>query len=519
MKIAIDVTPILPSGECGGAKQVLLELLRGFSEKGLPDQFILLTSSQNHTFFQKFENSRIKCLCVLKDFSSMKFSILQRILNRIKREITSGMFPGVLKKNDVSVLFCPMTAPTYYEAGIPTVATVHDLQHLYYPSFFSEQELINRIKFYEQLKRKVDYVICVSSFTKGNVTEKLNISPDKVFVIPNCVHWRLDIPPQDVIKSVLKKFDLEEKRYCFYPANLWPHKNHKILFVAFNMFTKQYPNYNLHLVLTGEKIENNRILEDAIKQMELGERIHFLGYLSEDELAVIWYGSHFLIFPSLFEGFGIPLVEAMMYGKPIITSKVTSIPEVVGDAALYFDAKKPDDIVNALCEIMSNNELYNLLVARGKERLKLYGFDSMVERYLEILHQAGREGTKLTQTEISGIYSDGWAGDLIHITVSESRNEKTFHLKGYIPDWHKNDRMRIKIKDSFGKPKEYILKKKEVLNLRELISEKSSMLDIQISGGFVPGGEDSRTLTFIVQEAEILDNGTGEKLYEFKRGE
>jgi hypothetical protein len=79
--------------------------------------------------------------------------------------------------------------------------------------------------------------------------------------------------------------------------------------------------------------------------------------------------------------------------------------------------------------------------------------------------------------------------------------------------------MRIKIKDSFGKPKGYILKKKEVLDLRELISEKSSMLDIQISGGFVPGGEDPRTLTFIVQEAEILDNGTGEKLYEFKRAE
>jgi hypothetical protein len=390
---------------------------------------------------------------------------------------------------------------------------------LFYPSFFSKQELTYRNQFYEQLKKKVDYIICISSFTKSNVIEKLNMSPDKVFVIPICVHSRLNIPSQDMIQSVLRKFDLEEKQYCFFPANLWPHKNHKILFVAFNMFTKQYPNYNLHLVLTGEKIENNRILDDAIKQMELGERIHFLGYLSEEELAVIWYGSHFLIFPSLFEGFGIPLVEAMMYGKPILSSNLTSLPEVAGDAAIYFDPKKPDEIVSAICEIMKNEELYNLRVSRGKERLKFYNFNSMVERYLEILYQAGREGTKLTQTEISGIYSDGWAGDLIHITVSESRNEKTFHLKGYIPDWHKNDRMRIKIKDSFGKPKGYILKKKEVLDLRELISEKSSMLDIQISGGFVPGGEDPRTLTFIVQEAEILDNGTGEKLYEFKRAE
>ena len=517
MKIAVDVTPILRGGECGGAKQVLLELLRGFGERALSDEFILLTSFQNHAFFQKFENSRVKCLCISKNSISIKFSLLRRILNRIRREITSSVLPGILKKNDVSILFCPMTAPTYFEAGIPTVAIVHDLQHLYYPSFFSKQELIHRNHFYEELKRKVDYVICVSSFTKKGVIEKLDISPDKVFVIPNCVHSRLDVPSQDMIKSVLRKFGLEEKKYCFYPANLWPHKNHKMLFVAFNMFTKRYPNYNLHLVLTGEKIENSKILDDAVKQMGLGEKIHFLGYLSEEELAVIWYGSHFLIFPSLFEGFGIPLVEAMMYGKPIVTSNVTSIPEVVGDAAVYFDPKKPDEIANAICEIMGNEKLHNLLVAKGRERLALYNFNSMVGSYLEILHQAGKEGSKITKTEISGIYSDGWAGDFIHITVRESGDEKTFHLKGYIPDWHKNDKMKIKINTSYGEHKEYMLRKNEVLNIQEPINKKYGKLDIKISGGFVPGGEDIRTLTFMVEEAEIFDKGTGKKLYEFKR--
>lgn len=388
MKIAIDVTPILPGGTNGGAKQVVMELLRGFGQRATSEEFMLLTAYHNHDFFYEAEGRRMEIICVSK-MPSGKSHLMRRIFNKVKKSFSAGAKQNILRRNGVSVLFCPMTAPTYYEYGISTVSTAYDLQHLYYPSFFSRQELKNRSAFYSRVKKRVDYVICISSFTRESVIEKLNIPAERTFTIPICVHSRLTIPSDNLAESVLRGFDLSNRTYCFYPANLWPHKNHKMLLVAYNMFTRRYPEYNLHLVLTGEKIGDNRTFEDAIIQMGLEKSVHFLGYLSEDELSAIWRGSHFLIFPSLFEGFGIPLVEAMMYGKPILASSVTSIPEVAGDAALYFDPMKPEEIVHAMHRIMKEKELYGNLVEEGRKRLKYFDYNKMIDSYLDIIRKAG----------------------------------------------------------------------------------------------------------------------------------
>ncbi len=386
MKIAIDVTPILPGGECGGVKQLVLALLKGFGERAAYDNFILLTSFYNHDMFKEYEKCGMQRICIRKESSP---DIKKRILSRARMKIKSYFGHGVLRENDISVLFCPMTAPTYHETGIPTVSIVCDLQHLYYPTFFSAAELGHRNNFYSQFKKRVDYVISISEYTKKSIVEKLSFPDGKVFSIPICVQSRLAIPSPELTASVLGEFSLTGKKYCIYPANLWPHKNHKILFTAFNMFTKQYLNYDLHLVLTGAKIENNKIIDDAVKQMGLGEKVHFMGYLAEEELSAIWHGSHFLIFPSLFEGFGIPLVEAMMYGKPILASNVTSIPEVAGNAAIYFDPRKPDEIVDALKRLMESEELYNNLVHEGQKQLMKFDFNDMVDQYITTLHKAG----------------------------------------------------------------------------------------------------------------------------------
>jgi glycosyltransferase involved in cell wall biosynthesis len=155
------------------------------------------------------------------------------------------------------------------------------------------------------------------------------------------------------------------------------------------MFTKKHPSQHLHLVLTGAELKSYGTLGTAVKQMGLADRVHFLGYLKEEELSAIWHRSLFLIFPSLFEGFGIPLVEAMRWGKPIVASNVTSVPEVAGDTAIYFDPRKPDEMAEAMCKVMEDEGLYHSLVAKGQEQLKHYEFDPMVDEYIRIIHQAG----------------------------------------------------------------------------------------------------------------------------------
>jgi glycosyltransferase involved in cell wall biosynthesis len=124
-----------------------------------------------------------------------------------------------------------------------------------------------------------------------------------------------------------------------------------------------------------------------MRRMGLERRVHFLGYLPEDQLIAVWKGCSFLVFPSLYEGFGIPVLEAMQFGKPVICSNVTSLPEVAGDAALYFDPRKPAEIVQCLERIIGNQELYADLVRRGYERLSHFQPQEMVEKYLQYINK------------------------------------------------------------------------------------------------------------------------------------
>lgn len=516
MKIAVDVTPVQPGGECGGVKQLVMELLRGFGKSAAPDRFVLLTAYYNDDIFKEFDKFGMQRICAVKEAVAGKpFSLLRQGLDILKRRFVPYIGHNILSKNNISVLFCPMTAPAYHEAGIPTVSVICDLQHLYYPSFFSRQELAHRNNFYEQLKKKADYVICISSYTRKTVMEKLNIPAERIFSIPICVHARLPVPGFDLTQVVLRKNRLEDAKYCVYPANLWPHKNHKMLLAAFGMFIRKYPMHNLCLVLTGATIENDRVFEDAVAQMGLRDKVRFVGYLTETELSVIWHNSYFLIFPSLFEGFGIPLVEAMMYGKPILAGNVTSIPEVAGNAALYFDPRKPDQIAGAICKIMEDKDLYDSLVMNGRERLKCFDFDDMVGRYSSILHKAAEEGSFGSRIGVDGIYDDAWAGRLIRVTYNASKQARIFKLKVYLPDWHPRIEMKIKVKSNGGSS-QYVLGKGGGLLIKECLPAAGGTLDIRVSGGFVPGNGDERTLTFMVREALITEEHTGEVLYEFK---
>lgn len=516
MKIAIDVTPILPGGEGGGAKQVLMELLRGFAKRARSDKFILLTSYKNHDVFSDFENLGMERMLMLEDPSVKQSSLIKRIINRIKTELTFYVMSGKLKRRGVSVLFCPMTAPYYAEVGIPTVSVVHDLQHMYYPSFFSAEELTNRNYVYGQLKRKADFVICVSSFTRSSVIEKLAMPPDKVFAVSNCVHSRLAMPSQQEREEVLAKFGLQGKKYCIFPANLWPHKNHKMLLVAFNMFIRRNASYDLHLILTGATIESDTIIKDAMEQMKLDDKVHFLGYLREDELAAIWSGSYALIFPSLFEGFGIPLVEAMMFRKPILASTATSIPEVSGDAALYFDPRRPDEIVDCLAKIMEDKGLYDSLVTKGQARLKNFDFDQMVDGYLSVLHKAKEQGSLVDFAEVTGVYRDGWAGPSIRVSFGASKKDRVLEMRASLPEWHPSRTNKIKLARSDGRSKSFVLRKKETLVIREHLPNAEGLWTMDISGGFIPNGGDTRTLTFMINDMVIVNADTGENFYDFK---
>ncbi len=175
------------------------------------------------------------------------------------------------------------------------------------------------------------------------------------------------VPEQ--LMAVLERLDLRVGRFLLYPANFWPHKNHRMLLTAFKMYRARNPGSELGLVCTGTPNADMECLRDAVARMELEGAVSFPGDVSDEVFTALIQACQALIFPSLYEGFGIPVLEAMARGKPVLCSRVTSLLEVAGDAAVYFDPRKPAEIVRAIEHIDSDAERAERLMHLGYERL------------------------------------------------------------------------------------------------------------------------------------------------------
>ncbi|MCC6164904.1 MAG: glycosyltransferase [Acidobacteria bacterium] len=383
--IAIDVTPILPGSENGGAKGFVLSLL-DILAGAHAHRYLLLTSQANHESFAAYETIGMRRLCVdTRAPDPMdRFGRAGRWLARGLRRVRVAAGHGRLVSEGVRLLFCPMTDPLRAEPGVPVVSLLYDLQHLTYPMFFTAEELANRQAFYARVQRSADAVVCISEFTRQDAIARLHIAPERTFVAPVVVHGRLpDIQPDDVVR-VRERYGLGTAPYAIFPANGWPHKNHRVLFVAFARLWRDRPDCDLRLVLPGNLLDAEADLRLAIDAMGLGSRVHILGYVPEADLGALWFDAFCLVYPSLFEGFGIPLLEAMRYGVPVVCSNVTSLPEVAGDAALLVDPRRPAAIAAAVADLIDMPDLRFRLIAAGRRRIREFSAQQMGKSYVAI---------------------------------------------------------------------------------------------------------------------------------------
>lgn len=364
LRIAVDVTPIRAGGECGGAKPFVLELLKGLVAAPRRHEFRLLTTDDNHEAFATFDAPNVT---------------RERVDTMGVRSAARG-----LRAAGIDLLFCPMTAPTYAEPGVATVSILYDLQHLAYPSFFEATELVHRTNFYQNLVDRADHVVCISEFSRNSLTGSLGVPPERTSVVPIAIQDRLPHYDLEAAWALLAARGIPRGQFTFYPANFWPHKNHRMLLLAFSRFMRERPASDLHLVLTGELLGEGDAVLSAIEHMGLAPRVHLLGFVPEAELGALWSAASLLVFPSLYEGFGIPLTEAMSFSVPIVSSRAGSLPEVGGDEAVYFDARKPQSLVDALAMAVDQPEEMRCRARRARGRLSAYSPTVVVERYLDV---------------------------------------------------------------------------------------------------------------------------------------
>jgi glycosyltransferase involved in cell wall biosynthesis len=287
------------------------------------------------------------------------------------------LLPRLIKDEGVDCLFCPAYTTPFF-ISVPRIITVHDLAHLALESRRFSVERLYHGFFFGLSIRSASRIIAVSEATKQDIlkyfpgSSKIVVTPlgptplpEKAFKAPKGVH------PQD----------------CFILSvgALGPRKNTLRVIKALELVI-EHPR--LKLVLTGKPDKTSSLIEDYIHRNHLASRVILVGFLTETELAWCYAHAQALAFCSLYEGFGLPLLEAMTHQTPIIASKVSSIPEVLGDAGLYVDPYDIEDIAQKIESILEDSQLRNKLIARGSERVKDFSWENTARRTLEALHEA-----------------------------------------------------------------------------------------------------------------------------------
>lgn len=410
--IAVDLTPVLPGGENGGAKVFTLALIRTLAARAPQTQFVLLIQSAAAQELQTLEQKNVRCCVVRHSVTSVKSGIRNRgAITRLWAVLPMGLktvffkigYPlyralkraqaqAQLQGLQADLLFCPFTEPTYFKRGIPTVCTLYDLQHKMYPEFFSPAEILHRDRVFRDVCQYATAIATISDYSKQSVLAHAKQVPRLVQTVYLRMADRLQVgsfmDPTSSMDPICQQYDLNPELYLIYPANFWPHKNHEKLLIAFDLACKNGLPDNIKLICTGSPNARRECLMQQRDQLECKNRVIFPGYLSQADFAALLRNSGGMIFPSLYEGFGLPVIEAMAAGVPVACSNRTSLPEIAGEAALLFDPSKSEDMAKALIRLMEDKTLRAQNSEAGKKRAQIFADqEHMAREYWDLFQK------------------------------------------------------------------------------------------------------------------------------------
>ena len=257
------------------------------------------------------------------------------IPGRLRAMAGASMRPGALARRlaGADVVHYPLTVPVP-PVDRPTILTLLDVQHLDLPALFPRGERVFRRLAYDRAARKANRVVVISEWTRERVVERLELDPVRVHAIHLAVDHERFFPDPDVPREP----------FLLYPARPWPHKNHARLFEAFAALREARPE--LRLMLTG-------VGHDPVR---LPDGVDARGGVPTDELVSLYRRAAAVVFPSLYEGFGLPPLEALACGCPVASSRAGSLPEVLGDAAVLFEPEDPSSIAAGVHEALDRAE-------------------------------------------------------------------------------------------------------------------------------------------------------------------
>ena len=258
-----------------------------------------------------------------------------------------------------------------------SILTIHDLQYLFYPEYFTTSKLRFLRTMVPRSAEAARLVLVPSEFTRRTVIERLSIDPSIVIVVPHGIAPREEL---EVPSDVRKRYDIPGP-YFLYPAATYPHKNHLTLMQAFLRLLGAHPDATL--VFTGAKAwqewsvakEMNERISHEITKLGIQRQVRQLGYVSAGDLNALYNEATAMVFPSRFEGFGAPVLEAMGRGCAVIASNATALPEVVSDAGRLVSPDNAEEWAQAMADFIENETMRDGYVKAGLDRAKIFDWD------------------------------------------------------------------------------------------------------------------------------------------------
>ncbi|MDB5284459.1 MAG: rfaG, partial [Bacteroidota bacterium] len=283
-------------------------------------------------------------------------------------------------------LFLSTDAYGCLSTTVPQVIVIHDLAHEHFTDHVYGLAMRYYRYFMPRFAQKAKYIATVSAFSKMDIVQRYHIPAERIAVVYNGAKDIYRPVANDVKLKVMSKFS-GGKDYFVYVGSIHPRKNVKNLLLAFDRF-KDETDSDLKLLIVGRKAWDFEDVDSAHAQMKFKQEVKFMGHLPPEELAEIVASAYAMVYVSLFEGFGIPIIEAMSCQVPVITSNTTSMPEAAGDAALLVDPSSVREIAAAMTQITGNEKLRSELVEKGKTQIEKFSWQLTAQKLWALCERA-----------------------------------------------------------------------------------------------------------------------------------
>ena len=367
MRIGIDISFVIDDNRVG-VGQYIYNLLKNIAKLDTENTYYLYTNMEiSQEFYRIGKNFKV---IVKKNRFLTRVLWLQFIL------------PGLLKQDNIDLLHAPChVSPARLHC--PLVITYHDMASWLFPEKF---ELFHRMAYQllvPALTRRADRLIAVSESTKRDIVKLFKIAEDKITVVTEGANaFFKPVTDSALLKKIKEKYSLPEK-YFLYVGMFEPRKNIPSIIEAFRRL-KDKCILEHKLVLVGKKGWMYKEIFNTVKSLKLASDVIFTGYISDYELPLVYSGAEIFIFPSAYEGFGLPILEAMSCGLPVITSNISSMPEVSKGAALLVNPGVLEEIADAMEKIINDKPLKEAMIKKGLEEAKKYSWEKAAKETLEV---------------------------------------------------------------------------------------------------------------------------------------